>query len=79
MQAGFADKIKALAERRSLSNLSLSPLISLTNADITSHIEKLLKIPGAKVMFGGEPIDEPHNIPDVYGSFKPTAVYVPID
>jgi len=79
MKAGFVDKIKALAERRSLSNLSLSPLISVTNADIDAHIEKLLKIPGAKVLFGGAPIDEPNNIPDVYGSYKPTAVFVPID
>lgn len=38
------------------------------------------KIPGAKVLFGGELLDpSTHKIPAVYGSFQPTAVYVPLD
>ena len=40
-------------------------------------MNKLLKIPGSKLLFGGEPL-EYHSIPEVYGAFKPTAVFVPI-
>lgn len=37
----------------------------------------LKKIPGAKVLFGGELLDpKTHSIPDCYGSFQPTAVQV---
>jgi hypothetical protein len=38
----------------------------------------LKKIPGVKVLFGGELLDPAtHSIPDCYGSFLPTAVQVP--
>jgi hypothetical protein len=37
----------------------------------------LKKIPGVKVLFGGELLDPAtHSIPDCYGSFLPTAVQV---
>ena len=29
-------------------------------------------------MFGGKPLAEPHTIPSVYGSYQPTAIYVPL-
>jgi len=35
-----------------------------------------LAIPGAKLLFGGEPVVS--NIPNCYGSFKPTAIFVPL-
>jgi hypothetical protein len=41
------------------------------------HKNNLLKIPGSKVLFGGEPLEN-HSIPEVYGAFKPTAVFVPL-
>ena len=37
-----------------------------------------MELDGAKVLFGGEPLSEPHNIPAIYGSFKPTAIFVPL-
>ena len=42
------------------------------------HVKKLLKIPGSKLLFGGEALKN-HSIPSIYGAFKPTAVYVPIE
>ncbi len=37
----------------------------------------LKKIPGAKVLFGGELLDpSTHSIPACYGSFQPTAIQV---
>lgn len=44
-----------------------------------SHVAALKKIPGAKVLFGGELLDPTsHNIPSCYGSFLPTAVQIPL-
>lgn len=40
-------------------------------------MKNLLKIPGSKVLFGGEPLEN-HSIPEIYGAFKPTAVFVPL-
>jgi 1-pyrroline-5-carboxylate dehydrogenase len=45
---------------------------------MVEHMNKLLKIPGSKVLFGGEPLEN-HSIPEVYGAFKPTAVFVPLE
>lgn len=42
------------------------------------HMNNLLRIPGSKVLFGGEPLEN-HSIPKVYGAVKPTAVFVPIE
>lgn len=42
------------------------------------HIKKLLQIPGSKLLFGGEPLQN-HTIPAIYGALKPTAVFVPIE
>jgi len=43
-----------------------------------AHINALLELEGAEVMFGGKPLKEQHTIPDCYGSFEPTAIYVPL-
>ena len=42
------------------------------------HVNKLLQIPGSKLLFGGEPLKN-HSIPPIYGALKPTAVYVPLE
>ena len=38
----------------------------------------MMTIPGAKLLFGGDVVTEPHSIPSCYGSWKPTAIQVPI-
>lgn len=78
-KAGFMEAIKERAAMRSLDNLTISPVLTVSNEQMSQHIEKVLEIPGAELVFGGSPIDTPHNIPDRYGSFQPTAIFVPID
>ena len=71
-------KIKALAERRCLNNLTVGPVLTWNNKDIKTHIDALLNIKGAKVLFGNEELEN-HQIPEIYGSIKPTAIEIPIE
>lgn len=47
------EKIKKLAARRKLADLTIGPVISHTTKDILQHTARLAGIPGAKVLFGG--------------------------
>lgn len=78
-KAGLIDKIKTLAEKRTLKNLTASPVLTWSNQRIQAHVDSVLAVPGAKLLFGGAPLEENHNVPSVYGSYKPTAVYVPLE
>jgi len=78
MEAGILERLQALVERRSLDDLTMGPLLSVTNDQFTGHMNNLLKIPGARLLWGGEEIEN-HTIPERYGSMKPTAVFVPIE
>ncbi len=69
--------LKMLATRRNLQDLTNGPLLSITNAHIKAHIEKILTFPGTSILWGGKPLVE-HSIPSYYGAFEPTAIYVPI-
>ena len=55
----------------------LGPVLTWTNERMLAHIEALLAIPGAELLFGGEPLTG-HEIPDCYGALQATAVRVPI-
>ncbi len=70
-------KLKTLAARRSLDNLSIGPVLSWNNQEIKAHIDAILAIPEAKLLFGGKPLER-HTIPDCYGAWEPTAVDVPL-
>lgn len=63
-EAGILEKIQALAERRKLADLTVGPVLTVTTERIQAHMDALLKIPGAKVLFGGKPL-EGHTIPRV--------------
>eukprot|EP00921_Rhytidocystis_pertsovi_P015748 GHVQ01024986.1.p1 GENE.GHVQ01024986.1~~GHVQ01024986.1.p1 ORF type:complete len:310 (+),score=31.90 GHVQ01024986.1:1055-1984(+) len=78
VKAGLLDKLKELAARRSLSDLSCSPVLSHTNEEIKSHVQALSNLKDSRVLFGGKPL-EGHSIPAKYGAFEPTAVFVPLD
>jgi len=73
MNAGFSNKIKALAERRKLEDKTCIPIFTWTNQMIKDHISACLKIPGSKLLFGGKALTG-HKIPDCYGAFEPTCV-----
>jgi 1-pyrroline-5-carboxylate dehydrogenase len=71
-------KLAPLASRRTLENLSNGPVLSWTNRQIQAHIDAVLAVPGAELMFGGKPLSG-HSIPDCYGAFEATAVRVPLE
>jgi len=71
------EKMKSLAGRRKLDDLTVGPVLSHTTDNILSHTARLLQIPGSNLLFGGKPLKN-HTIPPVYGAVEPTAVYVPL-
>lgn len=78
VKLGVLDRMRDLAARRKLDDLTVGPVLSWTTEAMLAHIAKLLAIPGAKLLFGGKPLSN-HNIPSVYGAIQPTAVFVPLD
>lgn len=75
----FVPKLKVLAEKRNLADLSVGPVLTWNNKQLQDHVNKLLAIPGARLLFGGKPLSEKHSIPECYGSYEPTAVFVPLE
>ena len=71
-------KLKPLARERKLEDLTIGPVLTWTNKQIQEHLEKLLEIKNSILLFGGKPISEEHSIPECYGSWQPTAVFVPL-
>jgi 1-pyrroline-5-carboxylate dehydrogenase len=76
-KTNFYELLEKQASKRNLQNLTIGPILSWNNERIKAHIDAVLELEGSKLLFGGEKLPQPHNIPDVYGSFKPTAIYVP--
>ena len=71
-------KLRNLALRRRLKDLSIGPVLTWNNSQFLNHINTLLKISGAECLFGGEELTK-HSIPKIYGSMKPTALKIPVD
>jgi 1-pyrroline-5-carboxylate dehydrogenase len=78
LDLGLVDAIKTLAARRSVEDLTVGPVLTVSTQRMIDHTEALLAIPGAKLLFGGKPL-EGHSFPEPYGGFEPTAIFVPID
>ncbi|OIO18882.1 MAG: hypothetical protein AUJ37_04640 [Candidatus Magasanikbacteria bacterium CG1_02_41_34] len=74
---GIIDKMRSLAARRELKDLTIGPVMTWTNEQIGSHIAKVMQIDGAELLFGGVPLSG-HSIPAEYGAFQPTAIQVPL-
>ena len=70
-------KLKSLAERRKLDDLTIGPVLTWTNDQMQAHIDAMLTVPGAELLFGGKPL-EGHAIPGCYGAMEATAIRVPI-
>uniref|UniRef100_A0A1J3K7E3 Delta-1-pyrroline-5-carboxylate dehydrogenase 12A1, mitochondrial n=1 Tax=Noccaea caerulescens TaxID=107243 RepID=A0A1J3K7E3_NOCCA len=77
-KTSLVSKLKDLAERRKLEDLTIGPVLTFTTEAMLEHMENLLQIPGSKLLFGGKPLKN-HSIPSIYGALEPTAVYVPIE
>ncbi|KAL1528800.1 hypothetical protein AB1Y20_010125 [Prymnesium parvum] len=78
MALGIVEKLKEKAAKRSLADLTIGPVLTWDTQRILAHIDACLKIPGAKLAFGGKPL-EGHTIPACYGAVEPTAVIVPLE
>ncbi len=76
-KAGLFDGIADLAAKRKLADLTVGPVLTWTTKQIQEHVDKLLGIRGAKLLCGGKPLVG-HNIPDCYGAYEPTAIYIPL-
>lgn len=78
--AGLLAQLETLAARRKIEDLTVGPVLTVTTDTCMKHIEALLKIRGAKVLFGGRPLSgaKAAAIPKVYGAWEPTAVFVPL-
>ncbi|GMJ13767.1 aldehyde dehydrogenase 12A1, ARABIDOPSIS THALIANA DELTA1-PYRROLINE-5-CARBOXYLATE DEHYDROGENASE [Hibiscus trionum] len=76
--SSLISKLKDLAERRKLEDLTVGPVLTVTTEAMLEHKNKLLQIPGSRLLFGGEPLKN-HSIPTIYGALKPTALYVPLE
>lgn len=76
-RAALLPKLAELAARRRLDDLTIGPVLTWNNERIRNHIGALATIPGAEVLFGGQPLSG-HRIPDCYGAYEPTAVSVPL-
>jgi 1-pyrroline-5-carboxylate dehydrogenase len=70
-------RLATLAARRGLDDLTLGPVLTWNNEQIRAHIDAVLAVPGAELMFGGSPLTG-HDIPDCYGAYEATAVRVPL-
>lgn len=77
-KTSLVSKLKELAERRKLADLTIGPVLTVTTDALLEHTKNLLEIPGSKLLFGGQPLEN-HKIPQIYGAIKPTAVYVPLE
>jgi 1-pyrroline-5-carboxylate dehydrogenase len=75
--ASLLPRLAAFAAQRKLDDLSLGPVLSWTNPRIQAHIDRLLDISGAKLLFGGKALTG-HSIPDCYGAYEATAVELPL-
>ncbi len=71
-------KLGELAGRRKLDDLTIGPVLSWSNAQIRSHVDAVLSVPGAELLFGGQPLTD-HDIPKRFGAWQPTAVSVPLE
>lgn len=77
-KGALLNKMQTRAEARKLDDLTVGPVLTWTTERMLSHVIELLEIPGAKLLFGGEELEN-HSIPQEYGAIKPTAVLIPFD
>jgi 1-pyrroline-5-carboxylate dehydrogenase len=70
-------RLGELAGRRQLSDLSTGPVLSWNNEQIKTHIDAVLAVNGAELLFGGKPLSG-HSIPSCFGAYEPTAIVAPL-
>mmetsp|Transcript_19716 Transcript_19716/g.55692 ORF Transcript_19716/g.55692 Transcript_19716/m.55692 type:complete len:568 (-) Transcript_19716:349-2052(-) len=77
-ETGLLDKMKANAAKRSVSDFTNGPVLTVSTESLLNHTNQLASMPGASVLWGGKAL-EGHNFPEKYGAIEPTAVFVPLE
>mmetsp|Transcript_8450 Transcript_8450/g.12901 ORF Transcript_8450/g.12901 Transcript_8450/m.12901 type:complete len:213 (+) Transcript_8450:1054-1692(+) len=76
-KTNLLEQMKAQAAKRNLKDLTIGPVLSWNNDQIKAHIDAILALDGAELLFGGAPLKN-NSIPAQYGSYEPTAIKVPL-
>jgi len=50
------EKMHMQSRKRNLENLTIGPVLSWTNERIKDHIDAVLELDGAELLFGGVPL-----------------------
>jgi 1-pyrroline-5-carboxylate dehydrogenase len=50
--------MKAQAAKRSLKDLTIGPILTWNNEKIKAHLDAILELDGAKVLWGGVPLKD---------------------
>jgi 1-pyrroline-5-carboxylate dehydrogenase len=48
--------MKTQSEKRSLSDLTVGPILTWTNEKIKAHLDAVLELDGSKILWGGVPL-----------------------
>lgn len=56
VSAGIFEKMAERAATRNLDDYTCVPVLTWNNDKIKAHQDKILAIPGAKLLFGGKPL-----------------------
>jgi len=75
----FIGKFVERCSKRNLNDLTVAPLLSVSNEDMKARINEVLALPGSKVLTGGNPVTDKNSVPSVYGLFEPTVISVPFE
>ena len=67
-KTGLLDKMRDQAAKRSHADLTIGPVLTWNNDQIKAHVDAILELEGAEVIFGGAPLKN-HSIPERYGSW----------
>ena len=57
-KTNFYELLEQQAGKRTLKNLSVGPILSWNNEKIKAHIDAVMELEGAKILFGGKPLTE---------------------
>eukprot|EP00958_Prasinococcus_capsulatus_P018043 scaffold2088_cov399-Prasinococcus_capsulatus_cf.AAC.11 len=70
-------RMEELAMARNLTDMTVGPILTVTNDQVMKHIDELSSIDGVEILWGGQLLQD-HLIPEAYGAIEPTAMRVPL-
>jgi len=76
--ANLLEKLKENVSKRNFDDFTVGPVLTVSTKEFLGHTERLAKIPGASILWGGKELAN-HKIPERYGAVEPTAVFVPLE